>query len=452
MKKYDLIIRNGNVVRKDKVEKLDIGILDGKILELKEEITSISKEEINAENRHILPGGYDSHVHFNEPGRTDWETLWTGSSALAAGGMTSFTDMPLNSIPLTTSAKNFDLKLERARSNSLIDYSFWGGLTPNNLENLEELAERGVLGFKAFTCFSGLEEFQAADDWTLYRGMEIAKTLGLPVIVHGENKDITDKLTRKFQKEGKTTYRDFLNSRPEITEIEAIQKIILLAAETKCKVHIAHVSTGRGVRMVYDARKRGVDITCETVPQYLAFTDEDLKYLGGLGKCTPPLRSKKTLEDLWAELLKDHIDIVCSDHSPSPMALKTDENFFEIWGGISGCQSTRNILLTEGYHKRGLELYKIANLTAKNPAELFNLKDKGQIEIGFDADLAIVDLDKEFILQTEDLFYLHKEVSPLIGMNFKAKIERTILRGVTIFQNGKITSKAMGKFLRNSIN
>lgn len=448
MKDYDLIIRGGTVVKENEVKKLDIGIVDGKIVELSEEITGSVKEEINANGKYVFPGGYDCHVHFNEPGRTDWESLWTGSSALAAGGMTSFTDMPLNSTPVTTNAKNFDLKLEAAKKNSLVDYSFWGGLTPHNLDNLEELAERGVLGFKAFTCFSGLDEYEGADDWTLYRGMEIAAKLGLPVLVHAENRDITNKLTEKFQKEGKTSYRDFLNSRPEITEIEAIQRVILFAEETKCKAHIAHVSTGRGVRMVYEARKRGVDVTCETVPQYLSLTGDDLEHLGGIGKCTPPLRSKDTLEDLWSELLKGHIDAVCSDHSPSPMSLKTDENFFKIWGGISGCQSTRNILLTEGYHKRGLELSKIANLTGKNPAKRFNVEGKGQIEIGFDADLALVDLDEEFTLKADELFYMHKEVSPLVGMNFKGKIDRTILRGNTIFKDGKITSAPIGKFLR----
>lgn len=448
MKNYDLIIRGGKLVKENEVKNLDIGIVEGKIVELSEEISGDAKEEIDAKGKYIFPGGYDCHVHFNEPGRTDWESLWTGSSALAAGGMTSFTDMPLNSTPVTTNAKNFDLKLEAAKKNSLVDYSFWGGLTPQNLDNLEELAEKGVMGFKAFTCFSGLDEYEGVDDWTLYRGMEIAAKLGLPVLVHAENKDITNKLTEKFQREEKTSYRDFLNSRPEITEIEAIQRIILFAEETKCKAHIVHVSTGRGVRMVDEARKRGVDVSCETVPQYLSLTGDDLEYLGGKGKCTPPLRSKETLEDLWEELLKGKIDLVCSDHSPSPMSLKRDENFFKIWGGISGCQSTRNVLLTEGYHKRDLGLSEIANLTAKNPAKLFNVKSKGQIEIGFDADFALVDLNEEFTLKSEDLFYMHKDVSPFVGMDFKGKIERTILRGNTIFKDGKIISQPIGKFLR----
>lgn len=447
MEKFDLIIRGGKVVIEDEIKKLDIAVIDGKIAELSEEINGSPKEEIDAKGKHVFAGGYDCHVHFNEPGRTDWESLWTGSSALAAGGTTSFTDMPLNSTPVTTNAKNFDLKLEKAKKNSLVDYSFWGGLTPNNLDNLEELAERGVIGFKAFTCFSGLEEYEGADDWTLYRGMEIAAKLGLPVSVHAENRDITNRLSEIYQKQGKLSYRDFLNSRPEISEIEAVQRVILFGEETGCKIHLAHVSTGRGIKMVAEARKRGVDVTCETVPQYLAFSEDELESLGGIGKCCPPLRSKDTLNKLWEELLKGHVDMVCSDHSPSPIILKTDENFFKIWGGISGCQSTLNVMLTEGYHKRGLELPKLSRLISKNPAERFGIKDKGKIQVGYDADIVLVDLDKEFTLKSEELFYMHK-VSPLVGLNFKGKIDRTILRGNTIFKGGKIVSEPIGKFLR----
>lgn len=447
MANFDLIIRNGSLVKDGQVAKLDIGVVDGKLVEISEEIKGTAKEEIDAKGKHIFSGGYDCHVHFNEPGRTDWESLWTGSSALAAGGFTAFSDMPLNSSPVTINGKNFDLKLERAKQNSLIDYSFWGGLTPSNLGDLEELAERGVVGFKTFTCFSGLEEFEGADDWTLFKGMEIASKLGLPVSVHAENRDITNKLSEIYQKEGKLSQKDFLNSRPEISEIEAIQRVILFGEETKCKTHIAHVSTARGVRMVYEARQRGVDVTCETVPQYLAFSDDQLETLGGIGKCCPPLRSKDTLNKLWDELESGHVDIVCSDHSPSPMSLKTDQNFFKIWGGISGCQSTMNVMLTEGFHKRGLDLQKISDLISNNPAKRFNIKDKGKLEVGYDADLVLVDLDDTFTLKSDDLFYMHK-VSPLVGMEFKGKVVRTILRGTTIYQDGKITSDPIGKFLR----
>lgn len=447
MSKYDLIVRNGNIVTEDGVKKLDIGVVNGTIVEMSPEIIGTATETIDATGKHIMPGGYDCHVHFNEPGRTDWESLLTGTSSLAAGGMTSFTDMPLNSTPVTTNGKNFDLKLEAAKKNSLVDYSFWGGLTPNNLDDLEELAERGVVGFKAFTCFSGLEEFEGADDWTLLRGMEIAAKLGLPVAVHAENRDITNKLTEKFQKEGKTSPRDFLNSRPEITEVEAIQRTILFAEETGCKLHIAHISTARGVQLVVDARARGLDVTCETVPQYLTLTEDDLDGLGPIGKCCPPLRSYDTKEKLWEHIIQGNVDVVCSDHSPAPFELKNDSNFFKVWGGISGCQSTMNVMLTEGYHNRGLSLEAASKLISLNPANRFGIKNKGLIKVGYDADMAFVDLDESFILKSEDLFYKHK-VSPLVGWEFKGKIVRTILRGKTVFKDGIIVSKPMGQFLR----
>ncbi|WP_313758175.1 allantoinase AllB [Tissierella sp.] len=447
MSKFDLIIRNGMVVTDKLVEKLDIAVVDGSIVEIAPEISGTSKEEIDAKGKYILPGGYDCHVHFNEPGRTNWESLLTGTSSLAAGGMTSFTDMPLNSTPVTTNGKNFDLKLEAAKKNSLVDYSFWGGLTPDNLEKLEELAERGVVGFKAFTCFSGLEEFEGADDWTLYRGMEIAAKLGLPVSVHAENRDITNKLTEKFIKEGKTSPRDFLNSRPEISEVEAVQRIILFAEETKCKLHIAHISTAKAVKLVVEARRKGIDVSCETVSQYLTFTEDDLEGLGPIGKCCPPLRAKDTKEKLWEHVAAGDVDAVCSDHSPAPFELKKDSNFFKVWGGISGCQSTMNVMLTEGYHNRGLSLVDISRLLSLNPAKRFGIKNKGAIKEGYDADMVLVDLNESFTLKADDLFYMHK-VSPLVGLEFKGKIVRTILRGKTIFQDGKIISEPIGKFLR----
>lgn len=444
---FDLIIRNGIVVTGNEINKNDIAVSDGLIVEIGEEISGIAKEEIDVSGKHILAGGFDCHVHFNEPGRTNWESLWTGTSALVAGGMTSFTDMPLNSTPTTVNGRNFDLKFEAAKKNSLVDYSFWGGLTPDSLGDLEQLAEKGVVGFKAFTCFSGLEEFEGADDWTLYKGMEIAAKLGLPVSVHAENKDMTNILADKFIKKGKTTFRDFLNSRPEISEIEAVQRVILFAEETNCKLHISHISTSRAVDLIVEARKKGIDVTCETVPQYLVFTEGDLERLGPIGKCCPPLRKYNTKEELWEHVIEGNVDIICSDHSPAPLELKKDSNFFNIWGGISGCQSTINVMLTEGYHNRRLSLIEISKLISVNPAERFGIKNKGLLKIGYDADLVIVDLDESFTLKSEDLYYKHK-ISPLVGLTFKGKILRTILRGNTIFQDGKIVSKPMGKHLR----
>lgn len=446
MSKYDLVVRNGLVVTENGVERLDIAIEGDSIVEILPEISGDSKEEIDASGKYIFPGGYDCHVHFNEPGRTHWESFITGTSALAAGGMTSFTDMPLNSIPIIN-GKNFDIKLKRAKLHSLVDYSFWGGLTPESLGSLEELAERGVIGFKAFTCHSGLEEFHGVDDLTLYKGMKIAAKLGLPVVVHAENNDIISRLTDRFIKEGKTSVRDFLASRPEISEIEAIQRAILFAEETECKLHIAHISTARGVNLVVEARANGIDVTCETVPQYLLFDEDDLDNLGSIGKCCPPLRKRETLEKLWNHILQRNVGIVCSDHSPAPFEMKNDKNYFKVWGGISGCQSTINAMLTEGYHTRGLSLSDISRLLSLNPAKRFGLKNKGKLSQGYDADMVIIDLNEEFTLNSGDLFYKHK-ISPFVGVGFKGKVERTILRGKTIYLNGKIISKPIGKFLR----
>ncbi|HLZ56213.1 MAG TPA: amidohydrolase family protein, partial [Ktedonosporobacter sp.] len=299
MTTYDLILRNGTLVIPDPINaptpkqvglpkppadlsaprKLsptspplpttDLAILDGHIVAIAPELTGTARAEIDATGLHIFPGLIDAHVHFNEPGRTAWEGFATGTRALAAGGATAFFDMPLNAHPPTLDTKSFDLKLAAAQTSSLVDFALWGGLVPGNLDRLDELAARGVIGFKAFMSNSGIEDFEAADDLTLYEGMARAAKLGSIVAVHAENDQITSTLARRAQHEGRTGVRNYLASRPVIAELEAIQRAILFAEETGCHLHIVHVSTGRGVSLVAAARDRGVDVSCETCPHYL---------------------------------------------------------------------------------------------------------------------------------------------------------------------------------------
>src|SRR5918995_3435478 len=276
----------------------DVAIEDGAIAAIGPELEA-SGEELDARGLHVLPGAIDAHVHFNEPGRTDWEGFATGTRALAAGGVTAYAEMPLNAHPPTLDAQGFDLKLAAAKASSLVDFALWGGLVPGNVEHLEELAERGVLGFKAFMSNSGIEDFKAADDLVLYEGMQRAAELGLPILVHAESDQITGGLARRALSEGRTQVRDYLASRPVVAEVEAIARAIVLAEETGCSLHVVHVSTGRGVALVAAARARGVNVTCETCPHYLLFTDEDAEALGAVAKCAPPLRPESEREALW---------------------------------------------------------------------------------------------------------------------------------------------------------
>jgi allantoinase len=434
MPDLDLIVRGGSVLR-DSLEVLDIGISDGKIVRLEPEILSASTTEIEARGLHVLPGMIDVHVHFNEPGREDWEGIATGSAALAAGGGTLFFDMPLNSSPVTTDAKSFKQKLTAMERSSLTDFALWGGLVPGNLEELPELAACGVIGFKAFMSNSGLEEFGASDDLTLLEGMRVAASLGLPVAVHAESDAITSSLSSRLKAQGKTSIRDYLESRPVIAELEAISRAILFAEDSGCALHLVHVSSGRGVVLAAEAKARGANVTIETCPHYLAFTDEDLERLGAPAKCAPPLRSKLEQELLWQQVLKGHVDIVGSDHSPAPPSLKTSPDFFAIWGGISGVQSSLNVLFTQGFGARGLSLPQISSLVSQNPAKRFKLASKGKLELGFDADLVLLDLSASFVLTPQMLEYRHQQ-SPYLGQEFTGAVKRTLSRGRMVYTTG----------------
>ncbi len=441
----DLVIRGGNVVSYSGVKQLDIAVENGQIAEISETIQSSSNEEINAEGLHIFPGLIDVHVHFNEPGRTEWEGIATGSSALAAGGGTLYVDMPLNSSPPVLDRKSFLAKKQAAEASSITDFALWGGLTPENLEQLEDLAELGVIGFKAFMSNSGIDDFKAVDDLTLYEGMSKATQLGLPVAVHAESEAITSALTKQIRDKGGKTIRDYLQSRPLIAELEAINRAIFFAKETGCDLHIVHVSTRRGVELVTEAKERGITVTCETCPHYLHLTEDDVETLGAVAKCAPPLRSNEERQALWQAVLRGEVDLIASDHSPSSPNLKERDNFFAVWGGISGVQSTLQILLTH-HTEQGLSLQNIATLTAKNPAERFRLSNKGRIQEGFDADLVMVDLGSSETLTKEKLFYRHKQ-SPYVGQTFKGVIKQTLVRGQTVFKNGTVIGTPKGKFI-----
>jgi allantoinase len=450
MMTFDLIVRGGTIVTGTKLETQDLGISDGKIVALEPEISGRAQEEIEARGLHVFPGVIDAHVHFNEPGRTDWEGIASGSRALAAGGGTMFVDMPLNSSPVTVDGPSFDLKLAAMRTSSLTDFALWGGLVPGNLESLDELAAHGVMGFKAFMSNSGLSEFEAADDRTLLDGMRAAARLGLPVAVHAESDAITASFSSRLRAAGKTGVWDYLESRPVIAELEAISRAISMAEETYCALHIVHISSGRGVAMAAQARARGVNVTLETCPHYLAFTDDDLERLGAVLKCAPPVRDGLEQQDLWREVLNGQVDIIGSDHSPAPPAMKTSKDFFAIWGGISGVQSTLAVMLTEGVQARGLTLESVASMLAAKPAERFKFAHKGKLELGFDADFSLVDLTQPFTLEPEALLYRHTQ-SPYLGQKFTGVVRQTVSRGQTIFLDGKVIEGAQGQFVRPAI-
>ncbi len=442
MKKYDLIIRNGSIVMENGTRTGDIGILGGKVAEISSRLEDIvADNEIDAAGLHIFPGLIDIHVHFNEPGRTEWEGLSTGSQSLAAGGVTTFFDMPLNSDPPTICKEQFVEKKKLADEKSVVDYGLLGGLVPENINLLQELKECGAVGFKGFMSHSGIDEFSAIDGADLYDGLKKISELGSVAMFHAESQVITSHLAAEAIKEERLTAYDFEASRPIIAEVEAVERALAIAEVTKAKIHIVHATGAEVAKRVQLAKNRGVDVTVETCPHYLALTVDDLDRLGPVAKCCPPVRKKKDVDELWEALLNGEIDIISSDHSPSPADMKVltgGKNIFTCWGGISSAQSTLNVLLEEGYFRRGLPLQSIVKLTAVNPAKRFGLyPKKGTIEVGSDADLTIVNLNESFTLEKDNLFYRHKH-SPFVGKKFRGKVVSTMVRGNEVFENGKI--------------
>ncbi len=436
----DVTIRNGTLITPAGPTRADLAISDRRIFQIAPGISPAS-HDIDASGLTILPGLIDIHLHFNEPGRADWEGAATGSRALAAGGGTLFFDMPLNSSPCTVTALEFDRKRRALEAASITDFALWGGLIPGNLDDLDELADRGVVGFKAFLCDSGLPEFPRADDLTLYEGMQRAAQLGLPVAVHAESEEITKALQRRVTASGRSGIRAFLESRPVIAEVEAITRAATLARATGCKLHIVHISSGKGVAAALEARSLGADISLETCPHYLLFTEDDLLRLGAIAKCTPPLRDPAEHTALLAALQNGAIDHIASDHSPCPPAMKQRDNFFEIWGGIAGVQWTLPALI-----ERGLTPERIASLTATNAAARFNIPDRGAVETGNHADLTLIDLNATQTVSEEILHQRHR-ITPYLGTTLRGVVRKTIRRGEVIYSEGAISAATHGRLI-----
>lgn len=435
-----MIVRGGSVVTPEGVIAADLAVEDGRIVEIARELPG-NGEEIDARGLTVLPGLIDVHVHFNQPGRAEWEGAATGSQALAAGGGATFFDMPLNSSPCTVGPREFDEKRAALEAASVTDFGLWGGLVPGNRGLMADLAARGAIGFKAFMTDSGLPEFPRADDLTLYEGMCEAARLGLPVAVHAENDELVNGLARRAVEEGHHAIRDYLDSRPVLAEVEAIRRAALFADEAGAKLHIVHVSSGRGVAAALEARARGVDISIETCAHYLYFTEADMLRLGAVAKCAPPLRDAAERKALWRSVLRGDVDMVASDHSPAPAAMKQDPNFFRIWGGIAGVQSTLAVLLELAPVER------IAALTAANPARRFGIARKGRLAVGQDADFTLVDTAAEYTVTRESLFQKHG-LSPYMGSTFRGVVRRTVVRGQTVFLDGKIVGTPKGRMVR----
>lgn len=454
---FDLLIKNGKVILEDGSKVTNIGVKDGKIAEIGDNLED-AKEVIDAEGLVVSPGMVDAHVHISDPGggvRNEWEGYETGTKASAKGGVTTFLEMPLNQLPATVDGKSLQTKYDAGQNKLTVDVASYGGLVPFNLDGgLQELADGGVSAYKAFLATCGDRDldgdFENVSDYALYEGMRQIAETGKILAIHSENAEITDKLGELAKRRGETSMKAYVESRPVFTELEAIQKSILFAKETGCRLHIVHVACPEGVEMITKAREEGLDVTCETCTHYLYFHTDELDEIGAVAKCSPPIRDMANREKMWEKLLGGEIDFVTSDHSPCTPDLKDTDNAFDAWGGISGLQNNVDILFDEGVQKRGMSLEQFAAVIATNPANRFDLHDKGSIAVGKDADFVFIKPDSPYTLKADDLEYRNK-ISPYIGREIGCHVTRTVLRGESIYDiNSGVVDTRPGQFIKDS--
>ena len=439
-----LAIRGTRVVTPTGVRAATIVVRQGRIAAitgLGERLSGVPI--VDAGDHIVMPGLVDTHVHINEPGRTEWEGFDSATRAAAAGGVTTVVDMPLNSIPAVTDAPALEEKIRAATGQCHVDVGFWGGAVPGNAGDLEDLAEAGVLGFKCFLSPSGVDEFPHVSEADLRPALPIISRLALPLLVHAE---LPARL-HAFEG-GSRVYRTWLASRPPEAEQAAIDLLIRLAREYRARIHVVHLASADALSAIAEARAEGLGITVETCPHYLTFAAEDIADGATAFKCAPPIRERSHRERLWNALRDRALDLVASDHSPAPASLKhlEDGDFVKAWGGVASLQLGLAAVWT-GAGARGIPFETVVHAMAGAPARLAALEArKGAIAVGRDADLVIWDPDTEVTVDAAALYHRHP-VTPYHGMRLRGRVVTTYLRGEVVFDRGGF-GRPLGRCLR----
>ncbi len=396
----------------------------------------------------VMPGLVDPHVHVNEPGRTDWEGFATATEAAAAGGVTTLIDMPLNSIPPTTTLSGLKEKLQAASDQCHVDVGFWGGVVPGKTGELAKLYEAGVAGFKCFLVPSGVDEFPNVTETDLREALPELVRLGAVLIVHAELPGPIDSANTSHARP--THYRTFLESRPRAAEDEAVALMIKLSREFRAPVHIVHHSSADALPMLRAAKAEGLRITAETCPHYLFFASEEIPEGATEFKCCPPIREAENREHLWQAVADGTIDMIVSDHSPCPPAMKFREtgNFLSAWGGISSLQFRLPVIWTSA-RRRGFAVTDLTEWLCAAPARLVGLERiKGTIAPGYDADIVIWNPESEFRVEPEVIYHRHK-LTPYAGHVLQGVTEKTFLRGKNIYDEGQLSTERTGRLLNS---
>ncbi|XP_033821577.1 allantoinase, mitochondrial [Periophthalmus magnuspinnatus] len=437
-------IRSTRVLRGSELQPAMVVIKDGKIHQILTDSNISGTEVLDVGDSVVMPGLVDSHVHVNEPGRTTWEGFWTATRAAAAGGVTTIVDMPLNSIPPTTTLENFQEKLREAAGKCFVDTAFWGGVIPGNERELQPMIRAGVAGFKCFMIHSGVDEFPQVTDSDLHTAMKQLQGTGTVLLFHAEREiqDATQDLRDPCQ------YSTFLQSRPDEMETEAIRIVTQLCLQYHVRCHIVHLSSARPLKLIQEARDAGAPITVETTHHYLSLRAEDVPAGATQFKCCPPIRSSANQEELWSALKAGDIDMVVSDHSPCTPDLKRLEtgDFTEAWGGISSLQFGLPLFWTSA-SQRGFVLEDVVRLLSQKTAEMCRLDHiKSRLVPGFDADLVIWDPEKEFEIIEENIHHRNK-LTPYLGMKLRGTVRGTVVRGKLVFWEGRFSPEPLGQHL-----
>ncbi|MFD5116429.1 allantoinase AllB [Streptomyces sp. NPDC058391] len=445
MSEVSLVLRSTRVITPEGTRAASIAVADGKItavLPYDCEVPAGARLE-DAGDDAVLPGLVDTHVHVNDPGRTEWEGFWTATRAAAAGGITTLLDMPLNSLPPTTTAAHLRTKREVARTKAHVDVGFWGGAVPDNVKDLRPLYDAGVFGFKCFLSPSGVEEFPELDQEQLGRSLAEITGFGGLLIVHAED---PGELASAPQRGG-PAYADFLASRPRDAENAAIRGLIAQAKRLGARVHVLHLSSSDALPLIAEAKREGVRITVESCPHFLTLTAEEVPDGATEFKCCPPIRETANQDALWQGLADGTIDCVVSDHSPCTTDLKTPD-FASAWGGISSLQLGLPAIWTEA-RRRGHSLEDVVRWMSAAPAALAGLAGKGAIEAGRDADFAVLAPDETFTVDPAELHH-RNQVTAYAGKTLQGVVRSTWLRGVPVARDGAPTEPTGRLLERNN--
>ena len=442
-----VLVRSRRVVFPGRVDAASLEIRDGRIAAIGPfDRVPEGAQVVDAGDKFVLPGLVDTHVHINEPGRTEWEGFRSATRAAAAGGYTTLVDMPLNNLPETTTVENLRLKQTAAYGQCLVDYGFWGGVVADNQEHVGALAAAGVLGYKCFLVHPGIEGFTMVNRAQLEAAMPKVAASGLPLLVHAELPGPIEEATTRLNAADCDwrRYSTYLASRPDAAEVQAIRLMIELSRKHRCRVHIVHLSSTEALPDLRAGRAEGLAITVETCPHYLHFAAEDIADGSTLHKCAPPIRSRANREQLWQALEDGDIDLIATDHSPClpEMKARGDGSFLEAWGGIASLQLALAVVWTEA-RRRGLSMSLVARWMSEQPAKIAGLEKKGAIRQGNDADLVIFDPERTFPVDGTRLEHRHP-LTPYAGETLSGVVEMTFVRGEKVYDHGNFPGEPKG--------